>query len=43
MVHDFHPNSDKWISGTMLSQLGPVTYNVEVEKRKVLKRHVDHM
>ena len=27
----------------MLSQLGPVTYDVEVEKGKVLKRHVDYM
>ena len=43
MVRDFHPNSDKWIPGTVLSQLGPVTYTVEVEGGKTLKKHVDHI
>ena len=43
MVRDFRPNSDKWIPGTVLSQLGPVTYTVEVEDGKTLKKHVDHI
>ena len=43
MIRDFRPNSNKWMPGTVLSVLGPVTYHVEVEKGKVLKRHVDHM
>jgi len=43
MVRDFRPNSDKWIPGKVHSQLGPDTYNVEVENGKILKRHVDHM
>ena len=40
---DFRLNPDKWIPGTVLPQLGPVTYDVKVEKGKVLKRHIDHM
>ena len=43
MIRDFRPNSNKWMPGTVLSALGPVTYHVEVEKGKVLKRHVDHL
>lgn len=43
IVRDFRLNSKKWIPGEVLSQLGPVTYIVEVENGKDLKRHVDHM
>ena len=40
MVRDFRqPN--KYIP--ILKKLGPVTYSVEVENGKILKRHIDHL
>ena len=42
VVRDFrHPN--KWIPGVILRILGPVTYHVEIENGKVVKRHIDHL
>ena len=42
MVKDFRQPC-KCIPGIVLRKLGPVTYNVEIENGKVLKRHIDHL
>ena len=43
MVRDFRLNTDKWIPGTVVESLRPVTYKVQVEGGNILKRHIDHM
>ena len=43
MVRDFRLNTDKWIPGTVVEPLGPVTYKVQVEGGNILKRHIDHV
>ena len=40
MVKDFRCN--KWISGVIISKLGPVTYTVQVEGA-IWKRHIDQL
>ena len=43
MVRDFRLSTDKWISGTVVESLGPVTYKVQVESGNILKRYTAHM
>ena len=43
MVRDFCLNTDKWIPGTVVESLRPVTYKVQVEGGNILKRHIDHV
>ena len=43
MVRDFCHNTDKWISGTVVESLGPVTYKVQIEGGNILKLHFDHV
>ena len=42
MVREFR-NSNKWIPGTVLKKLGPVTYRVDVGEGRIWKRHIDHL
>ena len=42
MVRDFH-HHNKWIPGTIVEQLRPLTYHVDVGEGKILKRHIDHL
>ena len=42
MVRDYR-GEKKWISGTVLRKLGPVTYHVDVGKGQAWKRHVDQL
>ena len=42
MVRNLRPGPD-WIPGTILRQLGPLSYEVEVEQGLQWKRHVDHL
>ena len=37
------PSESQWVPGTVLRQLGPVTYEVEVKDGLVWKRHIDHI
>lgn len=34
---------NKWISGIVLQKLGPVTYSVEIEPGKIVKRHTNQL
>ena len=43
MVRDFRHNKDKWIYGTILKSLGPLTYLVRLEDGTEIRRHVDHI
>ena len=36
-------SSDKWIPGTVLKKLGPVTYCIEIDNGKIVKRHIDQL
>ena len=36
-------SSDKWIPGTVLKKLGPVTYCIEIDNGKIIKRHIDQL
>ena len=42
MARDFH-SQDKWLPGVIQSQSGPVSYDVELENGKIVKRHIDHL
>ena len=42
MVRHLRPG-DKWISGVITKQLGPVTFLVKTTSGMVWKRHVDHL
>ena len=42
MARDFR-SQDKWLPGVIQSQSGPVSYDVELENGKIVKRHVDHL
>ncbi len=42
LVRNMHPGPD-WIPGVILSQLGPVTYLVDLGEGRSWKRHVDHL
>ena len=42
MVMDYR-SSNKWIPGIVLKKLGPVTYSVEIDNGKVVKRHIDQL
>ena len=42
MVKDYRPNTDQWVRGKTVNQLGPITYEVDVQG-KVVKRHADQL
>ena len=42
MVHDFLQNT-KWVEGTVLQRLGPVTYLIQLPRGVQWKRHIDHI
>ena len=42
MVCDYH-HTDKWVPGTIVLKLGPVTYQVDLGKGNIVKRHVDQL
>ena len=42
MARNFH-SSAKWVPGTVIAQRGPVSYLVEVQGRRMWRRHVDHL
>ena len=42
MAREFR-SQDKWLPGVIQSQSGPVSYDVELENGKIVKRHIDHL
>ena len=42
LVRDYR-GKNKWIAGTVLRKLGPVTFHVDVGKGQVWKRHLDQL
>ena len=42
MVKNFRPGPD-WIPAMVVERLGPLSYLVETDDRKLLRRHVDHL
>ena len=42
MVRDFH-SSTKWIPGEIIDRSGPVSYTVQLQDGKVIRRHIDHL
>ena len=42
MIRDFLPKR-KWMDGTVKSQRGPVSYEIELEDGRIMRRHVDHI
>ena len=42
MVRDYH-HADKWVPGIIVRKLGPVTYQVDLGKGNIAKRHVDQL
>ena len=42
VVRDFRHNS-KWIPGTIVKKLGPVTYHVDLGGGNIVKRHIDQL
>ena len=42
MVRNFR-EGDKWISGKIVDQLGPVSYLVQCSDGSMWQRHVDHI
>ena len=42
MVRNYHGDA-KWIPGTILIKLGPVTYSVDIGDGRMVKRHIDQL
>ena len=42
MVRNYHGNS-RWIPGTVVKKLGPISYCIDVGEGKVVKRHIDQL
>ena len=42
MVRNYHGDT-KWIPGTVLKKLGPVTYSVDIGDGWMVKRHIDQL
>ena len=42
MIRNFL-SKQKWMSGTIKSQQGPVSYTIELKDGRVMRRHVDHI
>ena len=40
---DYRPRQDKWLSGTITSRTGPVSYTVEMINGQTWRRHVDQI
>ncbi|XP_059413408.1 uncharacterized protein K02A2.6-like [Carassius carassius] len=43
LVRDYRRGEEKWKTGTVSSQTGPVSYTVEVGNLQIWKRHTDQM
>lgn len=43
LVRDYRKGGEKWKSGTVSSQSGPVSYTVQVDETQSWKRHTDQM
>ena len=43
LVRDYRKDTDKWTKGVIISKLGPVTYQVELEDEIIWKRHIDQL
>ena len=35
--------NNKWLPGTIMSSLGPLSYQLTLENGKIIKRHIDHL
>ena len=42
MVRDFR-SPRKWMPGTIKTQSGPVSYQIELEDGQIVRRHIDHI
>ena len=42
MVRNYHGDT-KWIPGTVLKRLGPVTYSIDICDRWTVKQHIDQL
>ena len=42
MIRDFL-SKQKWMAGTVKSQRGPVSYEIELEDGRIMRRHIDHI
>ena len=42
MVCDYHHDA-KWVPGTIVKILGPVTYRVDIGGGNIVKRHIDQL
>ena len=40
-THDFSSVPATWIPGTIIKVTGPLSYHVELEDSRVVRRHVD--
>ena len=44
MVRNYHGDATcKWIPGTVLKKLGPVTYIADIGDERTVKRHIDQL
>ncbi len=41
LARDYH-GPDKWVSGTIVQRLGPITYSIDINGR-IVKRHIDQL
>ena len=41
MVKDFI--AQKWIPGEIVDVTGPLSYSIQIENGKIIRRHVDHI
>ena len=41
-VHDF-PAGNSWLPGFLVGKRGPLSYTIELEDHRIIRRHVDHI
>ena len=42
LVRDF-PIGKSWLQGILISKSGPLSYNIELDDGRVIRRHIDHI
>lgn len=42
-MKDYSAHSDKWTDGTIVRQLGPLTYLLRTQDNRIVKRHTDQL
>ena len=43
LIRDFPPIKTKWLIGKIMHRSGPMSYNIELNDGRIVRRHIDHI